>query len=170
MSRQDHKSTQFVLTAHVTTNIVGGRMTDDLDHRIVDALVQDGRMPFVEIGRRLHVSESPVRQRVAKLTADGVMQITAVTNPLKLGYDVICMLGLSVDAPHRAAAADALAAFDAGTDLIARPGRPDLLAEITCRSTAHLLEFMATRLGEVPGILSSESFGYLSVLKESYRS
>ena len=29
---------------------------------------------------------------------------------------------------------------------------------------------MDTRLGEVPGLLSSESFGYLSVLKESYRS
>ena len=145
-------------------------MTDDLDHRIVDALVHDGRMPFVEIGRRLNVSESTVRQRVAKLTADGVMQITAVTNPLKLGYDVICMLGLSVDAPHRAAAADALAAFDEVTYLIACTGRHDFLAEITCRSTAHLLDFMATRLGEVPGILASESFGYLSVLKESYRS
>jgi hypothetical protein len=28
---------------------------------------------------------------------------------------------------------------------------------------------MATKLGGVPGVLSNESFGYLSVLKESYR-
>jgi hypothetical protein len=33
-----------------------------------------------------------VRQRVARLTADGVMQITAVTNPLLIGYDAVCML------------------------------------------------------------------------------
>jgi Lrp/AsnC family transcriptional regulator, regulator for asnA, asnC and gidA len=145
-------------------------MTDDLDHRIVDALVQDGRTPFVEIGRRLNVSESTVRQRVARLTAEGVMQITAVTNPLKLGYDVMCMVGLSVEARHRTAAGEALAAMDEVTYLIACTGRHDFLAEITCRSTNHLLEFMSTRLSEVPGVAISESFGYLSVLKESYRS
>ena len=145
-------------------------MTDDLDRRIVDALVEDGRRPFVKIAQDLHVSEATVRQRVSKLTAEGVMQITAVTNPLKLGYDVICMLGLSVEAPHRKAAGEALAELDEVTYLIACTGRHDFLAEITCRSTRHLLEFMDTRLGEVPGILSSESYGYLSVLKESYRS
>ena len=106
-------------------------MPDDLDPRIVDALVQDGRTPFVESGRRLNVSESTVRQRVAKLTAEGVMQITAVTNPLKLGYDVICMLGLSIEAPHRTAAGEALAEFDEVTYLIACTGRHDFLAEIT---------------------------------------
>jgi Lrp/AsnC family transcriptional regulator for asnA, asnC and gidA len=144
-------------------------MTDDLDHRIVDALVEDGRTPYVKIARRLSVSEATIRQRVARLTADGVMQITAVTNPLKLGYDVICMLGLSVDVARLQAAGEQLAAFDEVTYLIACTGRYDYLAEVTCRSADHLLEFMNTRLGEVQGILSSESFGYLSVLKESYR-
>jgi Lrp/AsnC family transcriptional regulator for asnA, asnC and gidA len=144
-------------------------MTDDLDHRIVDALVEDGRTPFVKIASRLNVSESTVRQRVARLTADGVMQITAVTNPLKLGYDVICMLGLSVEATRRSAAGETLAALDEVTYLIACTGRYDFLAEVTCRSNAHLLDFMDSKMAEVPGILSSESFGYLSVLKESYR-
>jgi Lrp/AsnC family transcriptional regulator, regulator for asnA, asnC and gidA len=145
-------------------------MTDDLDHRIVDALVEDGRRPFVKIAQELNVSEATVRQRVARLTADGVMQITAVTNPLKLGYDVICMLGLSVEASQSKAAAEALAGFDEVTYLIACTGRYDYLAEVTCLSGKHLLEFMNTRLAEVPGIHASESFGYLSVLKESYRS
>ena len=64
-------------------------MTDDLDHRIVDALV--GRTAARRSSRSpptCSVSEATVRQRVARLTADGVMQITAVTNPLKLGYEV----------------------------------------------------------------------------------
>jgi Lrp/AsnC family transcriptional regulator, regulator for asnA, asnC and gidA len=163
------QSTQFVLRLPTTTNIVSTIVTDDLDRRIVDALVQDGRRPFVKIAHDLHVSEATVRQRVAKLTAEGVMQITAVTNPLKLGYEVICMLGLSVEAAQAKAAAEVLAGFDEVTYLIACTGRYDLLAEITCRSGDHLLEFMNERLGEVPGLQASESFGYLSVLKESYR-
>jgi Lrp/AsnC family transcriptional regulator for asnA, asnC and gidA len=144
-------------------------MTDDLDRRIVDALVEDGRKSFVKIARELDVSEATVRQRVARLTADGVMQITAVTNPLKLGYEVICMLGLSVEAARLAEAAEALRGFEEVTYLIACTGRYDYLAEVTCTSSRHLLEFLNTRLGEVPGVLASESFGYLSVLKESYR-
>jgi Lrp/AsnC family transcriptional regulator for asnA, asnC and gidA len=144
-------------------------MTDDLDRRIVDALVDDGRKSFVKIARELEVSEATVRQRVARLTADGVMQITAVTNPLKLGYEVITMLGLSVEAARLPDAAEALQGFEEVTYLIACTGRYDYLAEVTCTSSRHLLEFLNTRLGEVPGVLASESFGYLSVLKESYR-
>jgi len=53
--------------------------------------------------------------------------------------------------------------------LIASTGRFDYLAEITCRNNKHLLDFMHRRLPTVPGVQDSESFGYLSVLKESYR-
>jgi Lrp/AsnC family transcriptional regulator for asnA, asnC and gidA len=142
-------------------------MTDDLDHRIVDSLVSDGRKSFVKIAEELDVSEATVRQRVARLTAD--MQITAVTNPLLIGYDAVCMLGLRVDKAQLQAAADALTALDEVTYLIASTGRFDYLAEITCRNNKHLLDFMHRRLPKVPGVQDSESFGYLSVLKESYR-
>ena len=73
-------------------------MPDQLDLRIVDALVADGRRPYVRIAADLGVSEASVRQRVAHLVADGVMEITAVTNPLKLGFEVVCLLGLTVGA------------------------------------------------------------------------
>jgi Lrp/AsnC family transcriptional regulator for asnA, asnC and gidA len=79
------------------------------------------------------------------------------------------MLGLSVEAAHAKDAAEALADLDEVTYLIACTGRYDYLAEVTCRSGAHLLQFMNDQLAGVPGIQASESFGYLSVLKESYR-
>src|SRR4051795_10100608 len=121
-------------------------MTDDLDHRIVDSLVEDGRKSFVKIAEELDVSEAPVRRRVARLPADGVMQITAVTNPLLIGYDAVCMLGLRVDKAQLQAAADAPPALDAVPTLAATPGRFDCLAEIPCRNNKHLLEFMRRRL------------------------
>jgi Lrp/AsnC family transcriptional regulator, regulator for asnA, asnC and gidA len=144
-------------------------MLDRLDRRIVDALVQDGRRPFVRIAAELGVSEASVRQRVARLTADGVMQITAITNPLKLGFEVVCMIGLTCDKAHMHEAGEALAALDEVTYLVACTGRHDYLVEVTCQDNRHLLEFMAERLAGVPGIRDSESFGYLAVLKESYR-
>jgi Lrp/AsnC family transcriptional regulator for asnA, asnC and gidA len=101
--------------------------------------------------------------------ADGVMEITAVTNPLKLGFDVVCLLGLNVDPRDREAAGEALAALDEVTYLIACTGRYDYLVEVVCNDNKHLLEFMQVKLAAVPGISGTESFGYLSVLKESYR-
>ena len=144
-------------------------MPDQLDLRIVDALVADGRRPFVRIAADLGVSEASVRQRVARLVADGVMEITAVTNPLKLGFEVVCLLGLTVELADREAAGEALAELDEVTYLIACTGRYDYLVEVVCTDNKHLLEFMQVKLAAVPGVRTSESFGYLSVLKESYR-
>ena len=144
-------------------------MTDDLDHRIVDSLVEDGRKSFVKIAEELDVSEATVRQRVARLTADGVMQITAVTNPLLIGYDAMCMLGLRVDKAQLQAAADALTALDEVTYLIASTGPLRLPGRDHLPQQQAPARLPAPPAAEVPGVQDSESFGYLSVLKESYR-
>jgi Lrp/AsnC family transcriptional regulator for asnA, asnC and gidA len=144
-------------------------MPDKLDHAIVEALVQDGRRPFVRIAADLGVSEASVRQRVGRLINDGVMEIMAVTNPLKLGFDVVCMLGVSVEKALMEQAGEALAKLDEVTYLVACTGRYDYLVEVVCRDNRHLLAFMSQELAAVPGVRSTESFGYLAVLKESYR-
>jgi Lrp/AsnC family transcriptional regulator, regulator for asnA, asnC and gidA len=144
-------------------------MLDSLDRQIIEALVADGRQPFVRIAADLGVSEASVRHRAARLTAEGFMQITAVTNPFKMGYQVVAMLGLSVDPAHLREAGEALGALDEVTYLVACTGRHDFLVEVVCRDTQHLLRFMSERLAGVPGLSDTESFSYLSVLKESYR-
>src|SRR5215469_60934 len=118
-------------------------MLDHLDHQIVDALVQDGRRPYVRIAADLGVSEASVRQRVARLTADGVMQIMAVTNPLKLGFEVVCMLGITVDKASLEQAGEQLAALPEVTYLVACTGRFDYLVEVTCQDNRHLMDFLA---------------------------
>jgi Lrp/AsnC family transcriptional regulator for asnA, asnC and gidA len=59
--------------------------------------------------------------------------------------------------------------LDEVTYLVACTGRHDYLVEVVCRDSRHLMEFLSTRLAHVPGLRDSESFSYLSVLKESYR-
>src|SRR5437763_1975744 len=59
-------------------------LIDDIDQRIIEALQQDGRRPFTKIAADLGISEASVRQRVSNLINNQVMQIVAVTNPIKL--------------------------------------------------------------------------------------
>ena len=142
---------------------------DRLDRRIVDALVQDGRRPFVRIAAELGVSEASIRQRVSRLTSDGVMQIMAVTNPLKMGFGVLCIIGLSVDKAAIDDASRVLGEMEEVTYLIACTGRYDFLVEVVCEDNRHLLDFLAHRLGSVEGVRDAETFTCLAVLKESYR-
>lgn len=142
---------------------------DALDRRIIDALAADGRRPLVRIAAELGVSESSVRNRVNRLLAGGVMQIVAATNPLKLGYGVMSMIGLRIEPGRLNEVSAALEALEEVTYLIACTGRYDLMAEVVCRDNRHLLELLSERMSGVAGVRVTETLGVLAVLKESYR-
>jgi DNA-binding Lrp family transcriptional regulator len=47
---------------------------DDLDRRILNILRRDARTPYTEIAERVGTSEGTVRNRVERLTNDGVIE------------------------------------------------------------------------------------------------
>lgn len=64
-------------------------MLDKLDQGIIDCLVEDGRMSYVEIGRRLNISRVSVRDRVQQLKEKGIIErFSVVVNSEKTGKTV----------------------------------------------------------------------------------
>ncbi|HHV41459.1 MAG TPA: Lrp/AsnC family transcriptional regulator [Clostridiaceae bacterium] len=64
-------------------------MIDKIDRKIIDLLLQNGRITHEEIAKRLNFSRPAIHQRVAKLTEKGI--ITAYTAQIcweKLGYAI----------------------------------------------------------------------------------
>jgi DNA-binding Lrp family transcriptional regulator len=60
---------------------------DELDKRIVAALVDDGRATYAEVGARVGLSAPAVKRRVDRLRAAGaVTGFSAQVNPSKLGW------------------------------------------------------------------------------------
>ena len=47
---------------------------DDLDRRILNTLRRDARTPYTEIADRVGTSEGTVRNRVERLTAEGIIE------------------------------------------------------------------------------------------------
>src|SRR5438270_12989763 len=84
---------------------------DDIDQRIIEALQQDGRRPFTKIAADLGISGASVRQRVANLINNQVMQIVAVTNPIKLGFSLASMIGIRVSGDRLLEVAQEMSAF-----------------------------------------------------------
>ncbi|HLX58733.1 MAG TPA: Lrp/AsnC family transcriptional regulator [Ktedonobacteraceae bacterium] len=140
---------------------------DALDLRIIDALQIDGRRPFTKLAAELGISEASVRQRVANLINNQVMQIVAITNPLKMGFSLACMIGLRVSGDRLLEVAQEISAFDEVIYLIICAGSFDLLAEVVCRDNDHLLSFLTDKLYKVAGVQQTETYIYLRVTKQN---
>jgi Lrp/AsnC family transcriptional regulator for asnA, asnC and gidA len=140
---------------------------DNYDHQIVEALRQDGRMPYARIASKLGVSPGMVRQRVQRLIEEGAIRIAAITNPIRMGYPLMALVGINVDVLRFREIADQIASFEEVIYLVLATGSYDLLVEVVCRDNAHLVEFLTKRLYEVEGVRDTETFIYLEIVKDT---
>jgi Lrp/AsnC family transcriptional regulator for asnA, asnC and gidA len=108
-----------------------------------------------------------VRQRVSRLQEAGVIQIVAVTDPLQLGFRRQAMVGIQVDGDIRAVA-DALAEMAEVDYVVITAGSFDMLVEAVCEDDDHLLDLVGTRIRELPGVRTTETFVYLKLRKQHY--
>ena len=83
----------------------------ELDKRIIEHLQQDGRRPFTQIAAELGVSEAAVRARTNRLVERGILQVVGVTDPLKLGFQQMAMVGIRCERDRLVGVAEAVAAF-----------------------------------------------------------
>ena len=68
---------------------------DNLDTKILQMLVDNGRKPFLEIARECGVSGAAIHQRIAKLQATNILEGSrALIKPTTLGYDTCAFVGI----------------------------------------------------------------------------
>jgi Lrp/AsnC family transcriptional regulator for asnA, asnC and gidA len=140
-----------------------------LDKRIIEHLQQDGRRPFTQIASDLGVSEAAVRARTNRLIERGVLQIVGVTDPLKLGYDQMAMIGVRCEGDRLIQAAEEIGKLPEVIYVVVTAGAFDLLVEAVCEDSEGLLRFLTEKLRRVSGVRSTETFVYLRIVKQSYQ-
>nr|WP_249290659.1 Lrp/AsnC family transcriptional regulator [Leucobacter manosquensis] len=140
---------------------------DSTSKAIIEQLQRDGRRSYAEIGKAVGLSEAAVRQRVQKLTDAGVMQIVAVTDPMRLGFTRQAMLGIRVSGDTRVVA-DRLAEMSEISYVVLSAGSYDILAEVVCEDDDGLIELLNEQIRKIEGVASTESFVYLQLTKQKY--
>ena len=140
---------------------------DDVSKAIIEQLQQDGRRSYAAIGKAVGLSEAAVRQRVQRLQDSGVMQIVAVTDPLHVGFNRACMVGINVNGDAEAIA-DELAALPEVEYLVVCAGSFDILAEVVAEDDDHLLDVLHRKIRALPGVRTTETFVYLRLRKQIY--
>ena len=146
--------------------VAPGRRLDRLDTTIIEALQKDGREPFRRIAASAGVSEATVRARYGRLCDDGIIQVTAVTNPLGLGFEAEAMIGIRTSGSPEALA-DEIAKWDEADYVVITAGRFDVIIEVLCVDRRHLLD-VTNRIRALDGVHSTETFLYLELWKQLY--
>ena len=142
------------------------RRVDSIDKGIIEALQANGRAAFRRIAFTLGVSEATIRARYAKLVEDEILQVTGVTNPLGLGFEAQALVGVrTAGAPD--SVADEIAQWPEASYVVVVAGQFDVLVELICADRRALLD-ATNRIRGLPEVISTESFLYLELVKQSY--
>ncbi len=74
---------------------------DDVDHKILDLLIDNSRIPFTDIAKKLLISAGTVHVRVKKMEEFGIIQGASLAlDYKKLGYTFIAYIGIFLEKTH----------------------------------------------------------------------
>jgi Lrp/AsnC family transcriptional regulator, regulator for asnA, asnC and gidA len=142
-------------------------LVDATSKAIIEQLQQDGRMAYSTIGKAVGLSEAAVRQRVQKLVDHEVMQIVAVTDPMQIGFARQAMIAIAATGDVEAIA-EQLAKIDEVDYIVVTAGSVDLLVEVVVEDDDHLLRLVNDQIRTITGVIRTESFLYLKLVKQTY--
>ena len=71
---------------------------DEIDHQILDILIDNTRIPFTDISKRLLISAGTVHVRVKKMEEAGIIKGSSLNlDYVKLGYSFIAYVGIFLE-------------------------------------------------------------------------
>lgn len=144
------------------------QLVDEIDRQIIEALRKDGRVAFAQIAELLNVSPGMIRLRYNRLVEQGYLKVVAITNPLRMGFKTMAMIGVRAEGSKLLDVAAKVSKLDEVIYLVISSGRFDLFAEVVCRDHEDLLRFITEKLSTIDGVRETESFMHLKIMKEVY--
>ena len=139
---------------------------DQLDIAIIEYLQQDARMPLTDIAKALGVVEGTVRNRVAKLVDSQLLRLNATVDPHRAGFNSPAFIFISVKPGSLEAVAEKLATIPEVSYLVAITGNADLLVEVMCADSEHLMNVLVEHIHTVGDIVDTRTSTILRVYKE----
>jgi Lrp/AsnC family transcriptional regulator, leucine-responsive regulatory protein len=144
---------------------------DNTDLQILDLLQRDGRMPVVELSKRVNLSPTPCTLRIRKLEEDGVITgYHAKLNPIALGQTLMVFVTVKLRSTDEAT----LEKFNAAVKPI-KPilechmvgGGFDYLLKIRVRDMGEYREILGGVIGTLPMVEGTHSYFVMEDVKDS---
>ena len=135
---------------------------DNLDHKILDLITIDARIPFLEVARKCNISGAAVHQRVQKLVDAGIISGSGFhLSPKGLGYITCAFIGLQVNLISTSTHDNVFNKISEIPEIVEChhiTGRYSLLLKIFARSNEHLKQLIVEKSQSIPEIVSTETY------------
>src|SRR5690242_11003686 len=143
---------------------------DKTDIKIVNLLLDDGRMPASEVARRIgDISERAVRYRIDRMIEEGAIQVSAVARPHAFGLTTIADVWLEVESDRILEVARKLAEFDNVSYVACGIGESDVSIQIVAKDTAEIYQFVTEVVRKVPGVRKTTTSIVPLIIKDVYQ-
>jgi len=143
---------------------------DEKDIKIVNLLLEDGRMTASDIARRLEdVSERAVRYRIERMVEEDVIRVSAIVNPQAFGLTTNADVWLEVESDKILEVANKMAEFPNVSYVACGIGETDVSIQIVAKDTAEVYRFVTEVVRKVPGVRKTTTSIVPIILKDVYQ-
>jgi len=142
---------------------------DELDKKILSALMRDGRMKWSALADAFGVSAPAIADRVRRLEAAGILTgYHAQLNAEQLGFGLIAFVCVTIEHPkYRQSFIEYVQSQALIQSCHHTVGEGDYLLKVCCRSTAELEQLLSDELKALPGIQQTRTTISLRSIKDS---
>ena len=143
---------------------------DNIDIRIVNFLLEDGRMSASEVARRIgDISERAIRYRIDRMVQEGVIQISAVVNPESFGLTINADVWIEVESDQILEVAKKLTVYDNVRYVACGIGQNDISIQLVAKDAAEVYHFVTDVVRKVPGVRKTTTSIVPIILKDVYQ-
>jgi len=131
---------------------------DEIDHQILDMLIDNTRIPFTDIAKKLLISAGTVHVRVKKMEESGIIRGSSLTlDYKKLGYSFIAYVGVFLNNTSQTKfVLERINNIPFVTVAHITTGKFNIFCKIRARSTEHAKEVIFM-LDDIEGVYRTET-------------
>ncbi|MFO7656280.1 MAG: Lrp/AsnC ligand binding domain-containing protein [Bacteroidales bacterium] len=139
---------------------------DSLDRKILEMLIKDARVPFLEVARECGVSGAAIHQRVQRLIRLGIISGSQFNlEPKKLGYYTCAYIGIYLD--NAGLFNDVSGKLLKISEIVQchyTTGQYSMFLKVYAKDNEHLKRILSDKIQAIKGISRTETFISLDVL------
>jgi len=140
---------------------------DDVDSKIIHFLKKNGRTPNTELAKKLKISETAIRKRLKRLFDTELIQVVAIVNHHKIGYEIEGNIKIKIDTKKTEQVIRELEVIDAVWYIALLTGAADFDVEFSVKSQGDLKGLLAD-INNIDGVITVEPSFRLQLVKNRY--
>ena len=131
---------------------------DEIDHQILDMLIENTRIPYTDIAKKLLISAGTVHVRVKKMEdADLIKGSSLTLDYEKLGYSFIAYVGIFLEKTHMTKfVLERLADIPYVTVAHITTGKFNIFCKIRAKDTTHAKNIIF-KVDDIDGVSRTET-------------